>query len=68
MKSLPHYNVRRIMKSAVRDKGMEISRDSVELMTELAEQCIIRRTLKAMLIAEDAGKRRITKRHVELTI
>jgi len=68
MKSLPHHNVRRIMKNAVKNKGMEISRGSVELMTELAEEYIIRRTLKAMLIAEDARKRRITRAHVGLTI
>ena len=68
MKGLPHHNVKRIMKNAVKNNGMEISRGSVELMTELAEQYIERRTLKAMLIAKDARKRRITKAHVELTI
>ena len=68
MKSLPYNNVRRIMKNAVSSGGMEISRNSVDLMRELAEQYIERRTLKAMLIAKDARKRRITKAHVELTI
>ena len=68
MKCLPYNNVRKIMKNTVKNNGMEISRGSVELMTELAEEYIIRRTLKAMLIAEDARKRRITKAHVELTI
>ena len=68
MKNLPHHNVKRIMKSAVRSKGMEVSRDSVELMRELAEEYITRRTLKAMMIAKDGKKRRITKAHVELTI
>ena len=68
MKSLPYNNVRRIMKNTVKNNGMEISRGSVELMTELAEQYIERRTLKAMLIAKDARKRRITRVHVELTI
>ena len=68
MKDLPYNNVRRIMKDAVKNSDMEISRGSVELMTELAEEYITRRTLKAMLIAEDARKRRITRAHVELTI
>ena len=68
MKSLPHHNVRRIMKNTVKNNGMEISKNAVELMTELAEQYITRKTLKAMLIAKDARKRRITKAHVELTI
>ena len=68
MKSLPHHNVRKIMKNAVKNNGMEISRDSVELMRELAEEYITRRTLKAMMIAKDGKKRRITKAHVELTI
>jgi len=68
MKSLPHHNVRKIMKDAVKNKDMLVSRDAAELMIELAEQYIERRTLKAMLIAKDARKRRITKAHVELTI
>ncbi|MDI6916580.1 MAG: NFYB/HAP3 family transcription factor subunit [Thermoplasmatales archaeon] len=68
MKSLPHHNVKRIMKNAVMSKDMEVSKDSVELMRELAEQYIHYKTLKAMLIANDAGKRRITRAHVELTI
>ena len=68
MKSLPHHNVKMIMKNAVKNNGMEISRNAEELMTELAEQYITRRTLKAMMIAKDGKKRRITKAHVELTI
>jgi len=68
MKCLPYNNVRKIMKNAVKNNGMEISRDSVELMRELAEEYITRRTLKAMMIAKDGKKRRITKAHVELTI
>jgi len=68
MKCLPYNNVRKIMKNAVEGNGMEISRGSVELMRELAEEYITRRTLKAMMIAKDGKKRRITKAHVELTI
>ena len=68
MKSLPYNNVRRIMKDAVKNSDMEISRGSVELMTELAEEYITRRTLKAMLIANDAKKKIITKHHLELTM
>ena len=68
MKGLPHHNVRKIMKNAVKNKDMLVSRDAAELMIELAEQYIERRTLKAMLIAKDARKRRITRVHVELTI
>jgi len=56
------------MKNAVKNNNMEISKGSVELMTELAEQYITRKTSKAMLIAKDARKRRITKAHVELTL
>jgi len=56
------------MKNAVKNKDMLVSRDAAELMIELAEQYIERRTLKAMLIAKDARKRRITRVHVELTI
>jgi len=68
MSNLPYNNVRKIMKNALENKGMEVSRDSVELMRELAEEYITRRTLKAMMIAKDGKKRRITKAHVELTI
>jgi len=68
MSNLPYNNVRKIMKNAVEGNGMEISRGSVELMRELAEEYITRRTLKAMMIAKDGKKRRITKAHVELTI
>ena len=68
MKSLPYNNVRKIMKDAVKNKDMLVSRDAAELMIELAEQYIERRTLKAMMIAKDGKKRRITKAHVELTI
>ena len=68
MSNLPYNNVRKIMKNALENKGMEVSRDSVELMRELAEEYITRRTLKTMMIAKDGKKRRITKAHVELTI
>ena len=68
MKSLPHHNVRKIMKDAVKNKDMLVSRDAAELMIELAEQYIERRTLKAMLIANDAKKKIITKHHLELTM
>ena len=68
MSNLPYNNVRKIMRNALGNNGMEVSRGSVELMRELAEEYITRRTLKTMMIAKDGKKRRITKAHVELTI
>lgn len=68
MKDLPYNNVRRIMKNVVRAKDMLVSRNAVELMRELAEEYIERRTLKAMLIAKNGRKRTIMRRDLELTI